>query len=89
METPNISSLEYHLRMMKDIAKQEHGCLVTAYYNMDTCTAAKILVGNALDISAALLCIIDEICKKQKFTAKEYCELLMSMASDKKENRHE
>ena len=87
METPNISSLEYHLRMLQDIAKQEHGCLVTTYYNMDTCTAAKILVGNTLDISAALLCIIDEICRKQKVTAKEYCEILMSMASDEKEGK--
>ena len=87
METPNISSLEYHLRMMQDIAKQEHGCLVTTYYNMGTCTAAKILVGNTLDISAALLCIIDEICKKQALSPKEYCEILMSMASDKKEEK--
>ena len=87
METPNISSLEYHLRMLQDIAKQEHGCLVTGYFNLDTCTAAKILVGNALDISAVLLCIIDEICKKQKVTAKEYCEILMSKTSDKKEEK--
>ena len=87
METPNISSLEYHLRMLQDIAKQEHGCLVTAYFNLDTCTAAKILVGNTLDISAALLCIIDEICKKQALSPKEYCEILMSMANDKKEEK--
>lgn len=87
METPNISSLEYHLRMLQDIAKQEHGCLVTGYFNMDTCTAARILVGNTLDISAALLCIIDDICKKQAFSPKEYCEMLMRGASDKKEEK--
>lgn len=87
METPNISSLEYHLRMLQDIAKQEHGCLVTAYYNMGTCTAAKILVGNTLDISATLLCIIDEICKKQALSPKEYCEMLMHEASDTKEGK--
>jgi hypothetical protein len=84
METPNISSLEYHLRMLQDIAKQEHGCLVTGYFNLDTCTAAHILVGNTLDISAVLLCIIDKICEKQAFSPKEYCEILMSKASDKK-----
>lgn len=87
METPNISSLEYHLRMMQDIAKQEHGCLVTAYFNMGTGTVAQVIVGNTLDISAALLCLIDKICEKQKFTAKEYCEMLMREASDKKEEK--
>lgn len=85
METPNISSLEYHLRMMQDIAKQEHGCLVTAYFNMGTGTTAQVIVGNTLDISAALLCLIDKICEKQEFTVKEYCEILMRMANDKEE----
>jgi hypothetical protein len=75
--------------MLQDIAKQEHGCLVTGYFNLDTCTAAHILVGNTLDISAVLLCIIDKICEKQAFSPKEYCEMLMREASDKKENRHE
>ncbi len=87
METPNISSLEYHLRMLQDIAKQEHGCLVTGYFNLDTCTAAHILVGNTLDISATLLCLIEKLCENQKFTPKEYCEMLMREASDKKEEK--
>ena len=87
METPNISSIEYHLRMMQDIAKQQHGCLVTAYYNEYTRTGANILVGNPLDISVALLCIIDKICEKQTVSPKEYCEMLMSMASGEKEEK--
>lgn len=87
MEAPNISSLEYHLRMMQDIAKQEHGCLVTAYYSLDTCTVAQVIVGNTLDISAILLCIIDKICEKQTFSPKEYCEMLMREASGEKEEK--
>lgn len=87
METPNISSLEYHLRMLQDIAKQEHGCLVTVYFNLDAGTAAHILVGNTLDISAVLLCIIDKICEEQALSPKEYCKILMSMASDEKEGK--
>lgn len=85
METPNISSLEYHLRMMQNIAKQRHGCLVTAYYNTNTWETANILVGNLPAISAALLCIMEQICEKQEFTVKEYCEMLMREASDRKE----
>lgn len=87
METPNISSLEYHLRMLQDIAKQEHGSLVTGYFNTSTGETASLIVGNLVDLSAALLCIMERICEKQEFTAKEYCEMLMRMASDTKEEK--
>lgn len=80
----NISNVEYHMRMMQDIAKQKKGCLVALYANEDTGTCATSLVGNAIDISAGLLMIIDKICEKQPFTPAEYCEMLMRMTSGEK-----
>ena len=85
METPNISNYEYHIHMLRDIARQNRNVLICFYSDEKSKVAETAICGDVLSASAAIASIIEKFCEGQSFSAVEYCELLTHIMREKEE----
>lgn len=85
METPNISNYDYHIHMLRDIARQNENVLICFYADEKSNASEEAICGDASSVSAAIASIIEKFCEGQSLSAVEYCEVLMHIMREKEE----
>ena len=85
MEIPNISNYEYHIHMLRDIARQNRNVLICFYADEKSNVSEAAICGEVLSASAAIASIIEKFCECQSFSAVEYCEALTRIMREKEE----
>ena len=85
MEIPNISNYEYHIHMLRDIARQNRNVLICFYADEESNVSEAAICGNRVSVSAAIASIIEKFCEDQPFSTVEYCELLTHIMREKEE----
>lgn len=85
METLNISNYEYHIHMLRDIARQNRNVLICFYSDEKSNVAETAICGDVLSASAAIASIIEKFCEGQLFSAVEFCEVLMHTMRERDE----
>lgn len=85
MEIPNISNYEYHIHMLRDIARQNRNVLICFYADEKSNVSEAAICGEVLSASAAIASIIEKFCEGQSFSAAEFCEVLMHTMREEEE----
>lgn len=85
METPNISNHDYHIHMLRNIARQNGNVLICFYADEKSNVSEAAICGDALSVSAAIASIIEKFCEGQLFSAVEFCEVLMHTMRERDE----
>lgn len=87
MEIPNISNYEYHMHMLRDIARQNRNVLICFYADEKSNVSETAICGDVLSASATIASIIEKFCEDQPFSTVEYCELLTHIMREKEEKK--
>lgn len=81
----NISNYDYHMRMLRDIARQNRSVLICFYSDEKSNVSKTAICGDVLSASAAITTIIEKFCEDRSFSTVEYCELLTHIMREKEE----
>lgn len=83
----NISNYEYHIHMLRDIARQNRNVLICFYADEESNVSETAIGGDVLSVGAAIASIIEKFCENQPFSTVAYCETLLHIMREKEEKK--
>lgn len=81
----NISNYEYHMHMLRDIARQKGNVLICFWGDEKSNVSKTAICGDTLSASAAIATIIEKFCENEPFSTVEFCKLLTHIMCEKEE----